>query len=210
MSWYIVMRVPMQDSQACKIVSPFSIDAESGWLRGVRRVDSPNSDDRPPDCEPELIVVHGISLPPGRFGGRWVESLFTNTLPAAVHEYFASITRLRVSAHLLIDRSGGLTQFVSFRRRAWHAGESCYRERKACNDFSIGIELEGTDDHPYATSQYEALSSVISALRTSYPMLVGAAVVGHCDVAPGRKTDPGPAFDWPRLNALLAETAKKS
>jgi N-acetyl-anhydromuramoyl-L-alanine amidase len=203
MSWYIVMRVQMQDISAPARASAFPIDAESGWMRDARRVDSPNCDERPFACAPELIVVHGISLPPGKYGGGWIDALFTNTLPAIVHEYFAAICVLRVSAHLLITRDGAVTQFVPFHRRAWHAGESQYRGRPACNDFSIGIELEGTDEEPYAESQYASLGRVIGSLRAAYPSLAQADVVGHCDVAPGRKTDPGPAFDWARLRALL-------
>lgn len=210
MSWYIVMRVQTQDMLARADACVFSIDAESGWLRGVRRVDSPNCDERPFECEPELIVVHGISLPPGKYGGLWVDALFTNTLPATVHEYFADICALRVSAHVLIVRNGALTQFVPFHRRAWHAGESQYRGRAACNDFSIGIELEGTDEQPYAACQYESLCGVISCLRATYPSLAHADVVGHSAIAPGRKTDPGPAFDWARLDALLQETGNAS
>jgi N-acetyl-anhydromuramoyl-L-alanine amidase len=203
MSWYIVMRVQMQDMPAGADAGPFSIDAESGWMRGVRRVDSPNCDERPQDCVPELIVVHGISLPPGKYGGPWVDALFTNTLPVTVHEYFAGICALRVSAHVLISRTGAVTQFVPFHRRAWHAGDSCYRGRPACNDFSIGIELEGTDEQPYAACQYENLCDVIGSLRRTYPSLARADVVGHSDIAPGRKTDPGRAFDWARLDALM-------
>ena len=174
-------------------------------MSGARRIDSPNSDERPLGSTPELIVVHGISLPPGRFGGHWIDALFTNTLPAAVHEYFAGIQHLRVSAHILIARSGALTQFVAFHRRAWHAGESCYRNRRACNDYSVGIELEGCDDRPYADRQYEMLSRVITSLRAAYPALVDADIVGHSDIAPGRKTDPGPFFDWTRLRVLVRE-----
>ena len=200
------MRVQMQDSRALVTHSAFRIDPASGWMSGARRIDSANSDERPSEATPELIVVHGISLPPGRFGGHWIEALFTNTLPAAVHEYFASIHGLRVSAHLLIARSGVLTQFVAFHRRAWHAGESCYRNRRSCNDYSIGIELEGCDDRPYADRQYEVLSRVVMSLRAAYPTLVDADIVGHSDIAPGRKTDPGPAFDWARLRALVRES----
>jgi len=200
----------MQGSSVRAACSAFEIDAESGWMRDARRIDSPNCDERPADCRLELIVLHGISLPPGRYGGPWIEALFTNTLPAAVHEYFAGICRLRVSAHVLIDRNGSLTQFVPFHRRAWHAGESCHRDRWACNDFSIGIELEGSDDRPYTNRQYEILSRVVAGLRAAYPSLLGADIVGHSDIAPGRKTDPGPAFDWGRLDAHLGETATRS
>lgn len=172
-------------------------------MPGVRVVESPNCDDRPNDELPSLIVVHGISLPPGEFGGRWVDALFTNSLPIGEHPYFAEISHLRVSAHALIDRSGALTQYVSFLRRAWHAGESNFCGRETCNDFSVGIELEGADDVPYEEVQYAVLASLVSSLRATWPSLSDARVVGHCDIAPGRKTDPGEAFDWPRLNHLL-------
>lgn len=178
----------------------FTIDAESGWIDGVRTVVSPNCDDRPHDQVPSLIVIHGISLPPGEFGGGWVDALFTNTLPRHAHAYFDEISSLRVSAHVLIERDGRVTQYVSFRRRAWHAGESSYCGRNACNDFSVGIELEGVDDQPYASEQYGVLTDLIAALRGAYPGLRSAEIVGHCDIAPGRKTDPGPAFDWSRLH----------
>jgi len=180
------------------------IDAKTGWLVNVNRVSSPNRDPRPLNCALDLIVVHGISLPPDEFGGRWIDCFFTNTLPAHGHEYFATIAHMRVSAHVLIRRDGGMTQYVAFTDRAWHAGESQYCGRKACNDFSVGIELEGSDDVPYEQAQYEALIELVHALRSAYPSLRNAAIVGHSDIAPGRKTDPGPAFDWPRLKSRLA------
>lgn len=184
-----------------------SIDAAGGWIDGVRAVASPNRDARPPGCAPELIVVHGISLPPGEFGGGWIDRLFTNTLPADAHPYFARIAHLRVSAHVLVDRTGALTQYVAFGERAWHAGESAWCGREACNDFGVGIELEGADDVPYTAAQYRALADVVRALRATYATLAGAAIVGHSDIAPGRKTDPGPSFDWARLHALLEPAA---
>lgn len=180
------------------------IDAASGWLEGVRRVLSPNCDARPSGCAADLIVVHGISLPPGQFGGPWIEQLFRNELPSAAHAYFEEIRHLRVSAHAFIARSGVLTQFVPFGMRAWHAGESLYCGRSECNDFSIGIELEGTDDTPYETVQYERLAELIAALRHTYPTLRAADIVGHSDIAPGRKTDPGVAFDWAHLHRRLS------
>jgi len=180
------------------------IDPETGWLDRVERVPSPNFDARPPGCEPSLIVVHGISLPPGEFGGPWIDRLFTNSLPADAHAYFAEIAHLRVSAHALIRRDGALRQYVPFTARAWHAGESSYCGRGACNDFSIGIELEGTDDSPYAAEQYEVLAVLVTALRRAYPSLRNAEIVGHEHIAPGRKTDPGPAFDWMRFRQALA------
>lgn len=179
------------------------IDRDSGWIGGVNRVPSPNCDARPPGCELDLIVVHGISLPPGEFGGPWIDRLFANELPADRHPYFATVCNLRVSAHVLISRRGELTQYVAFTDRAWHAGESTHRGREWCNDFSVGIELEGADDIPYARAQYRALAELIGALRRTWPSLGEAEVVGHCDIAPGRKTDPGPSFDWTRLERLL-------
>jgi AmpD protein len=181
------------------------VDAMTGWLDGVRRVESPNSDERPSGTDLDLIVVHGISLPPGRFGEGWIDRFFCNELPAAADPYFATIADTKVSAHVLVARDGALTQYVSFNRRAWHAGRSLYCGRSACNDFSVGIELEGTDDSPYTRAQYESLADVVRALRSAYPPLRGAEVVGHSDIAPGRKTDPGPAFDWAALRDLLGE-----
>ncbi len=180
------------------------IDADSGWIRGVRKVCSPNCDARPPGAELELIVVHGISLPPGEFGGGFIDELFVNQLDAAAHPYFGRIASARVSAHALIARTGDLTQYVSFAARAWHAGSSCYRGRECCNDFAVGIELEGTDDTAYEDAQYARLAALVAALREAYPTLRAAQLVGHSDIAPGRKTDPGPAFEWARLEALLA------
>ena len=179
-----------------------SID-EHGWLREVARVPSPNADERPPDCPPDLVVVHGISLPPGEFGGPWIDRLFTNTLPAEAHEYFATIGHLRVSAHALVRRDGEIRQYVPFTRRAWHAGESSWCGRQRCNDFSIGIELEGTDETAYEAAQYETLARIVAALRETYPSLRNADIVGHDEIAPGRKTDPGPVFDWDRLDREL-------
>lgn len=180
------------------------VDEGTGWIVGVRRVFSPNHDERPAGMELDLIVVHGISLPPGQFGNGWIDRFFCNDLPADAHPYFATIHNLTVSAHVLIARDGTLTQYVPFERRAWHAGKSQYRGRTACNDFSVGIELEGTDDLPYEPAQYRALGELIAALRRAYPSLRDADVVGHSDVAPGRKTDPGPSFDWALLERELA------
>lgn len=152
---------------------------------------------------PDLIVVHGISLPRGRFGGPWVDQLFAGTLDTTAHPAFRELRGLRVSSHFLIRRNGELVQYVPVHRRAWHAGRSRFAGRENCNDFSVGIELEGTDRRPYTAVQYRRLCATIRALRRSIPSLLGAPVVGHSDVAPGRKTDPGPAFDWGRLNRLL-------
>ena len=180
------------------------VEPATGWLEGIRRVGSPNSDERPPDATLDLIVVHGISLPPGRFGEGWIDRFFLNELPAAADPYFATIAEMKVSAHVLVARDGTLTQYVSFNRRAWHAGRSVYCGRDACNDFSVGIELEGTDDLPYVRVQYERLAALVRALRRAYPSLRDAEIVGHSDIAPGRKTDPGAAFDWGTLRKLLA------
>ena len=179
------------------------IPIDSGWLRGVRKVPSPNCDRRPPGASVDLIVVHGISLPPGEFGGRYIDELFVNNLDPTAHPYFASIASSRVSAHVLISRAGALTQYVSFAERAWHAGESSYCGRSACNDFAVGIELEGTDDLPYEAVQYERLAALVHALRRAYPGLERADIVGHSDIAPGRKSDPGPKFDWGLLRRLV-------
>jgi AmpD protein len=179
------------------------IDRETGRVVGVRFVASPNQDARPVSVDVELVVVHGISLPPGGFGGPWIERLFTNTLDPGAHPYFRTIADLRVSAHALIRRDGEVIQYVPFGRRAWHAGVSRWGGRERVNDASVGIELEGTGETPYEEVQYERLAELIRALAVVYPGITPEHVVGHSDVAPGRKSDPGPAFDWPRLRALL-------
>ena len=180
------------------------IDIDSGLMLGVRQIVSPNHDARPPGIGADLIVVHGISLPPGEFGGPWIDRLFANTLPADMHPYFAEVCALRVSSHLVIQRDGAVTQYVSFIDRAWHAGTSNYEGREACNDFSVGVELEGTDTLEYESAQYGALAEVVAALCAAYPRLSPQRVVGHSDISPGRKTDPGPAFDWPRARGQIA------
>lgn len=174
-----------------------------GWLEGVRLHPSPNFDPRPAGAEIELVIVHGISLPPGEFGGGAITRLFCNELNPSDHPAFRGLGGLRVSAHALIDRAGAITQYVSFLDRAWHAGTSHYRGRSACNDFSIGIELEGTDTLPYERSQYAALAALARALMARWPAVRPDRIVGHSDVAPGRKTDPGPAFDWEEFRRLL-------
>lgn len=166
---------------------------------GVPFVASPFADARPEGQEPELVVVHGISLPPGEYGGPHVEELFLGRLDPAAHPYFAGIHRMEVSAHLFIRREGSMMQFVPFDRRAWHAGQSNWCGRERCNDFSIGIELEGSDDDVFTSAQYDSLAAVLEALHATYPGLDPEAVTGHCDIAPGRKTDPGPGFDWTLL-----------
>jgi AmpD protein len=170
----------------------------SGWLSGVRRIPSPNCDARPRGVAAELLVIHNISLPPGEFGGPAIARLFTNTLDTRAHPYYGQLEGLKVSAHFLVGREGLITQFVACDRRAWHAGGSMWRGRSACNDFSIGIELEGSDHVPFTDRQYAALARLTRRLKRSYPI---RATVGHSDVAPGRKTDPGPCFDWPRYLA---------
>jgi AmpD protein len=180
------------------------VDLPSGLLRGARLIASPNHDARPAGVEADLIVVHGISLPPGEFGGLWIDRLFTNSLPGEMHPYFAEVQALRVSSHLVVARDGAVTQYVAFNERAWHAGKSSYQGREACNDFSVGVELEGTDTLPYEPAQYGALAEIVAALCAAYPRLSPDRLVGHSDIAPGRKTDPGPAFEWPRARRLIA------
>lgn len=179
------------------------VDVTTGWLQGVRRVESPNQDGRPADAAIDLLVIHGISLPPGEFGGGWIDALFTNTLDPQAHPYFQEIADLRVSTHVLIRRDGEIVQYVPFHRRAWHAGQSCFEGRARCNDFSIGVELEGCDDRPYEEAQYAALAELVRALMAAYPGITPQRIAGHSDIAPGRKTDPGLVFDWPRFRHLL-------
>jgi len=176
---------------------------DQGWLRQARRVPSPNCGPRPPACVPELLVIHNISLPPRCYGSDHIERLFTNCLDWDEHPYFGEIRGMQVSSHLLIRRGGELLQFVAFDERAWHAGLSSYLGRENCNDFSIGIELEGVDDEAYTDAQYTALAAATHALLAHYPGLSASRIAGHSDIAPGRKTDPGPAFDWPRYRQLL-------
>lgn len=177
------------------------VDLSTGLLLGTRQVLSPHFDARSTNVGPELIVVHGISLPPGEFGGPWIDKLFTGALPVDAHPFFREVGApgRRVSAHVLIRRDGLVVQYVPFGARAWHAGPSEYRGRSGCNDFSIGIELEGVDDIPYMDAQYESLIRVIRALLVGYPTLSAEHIAGHNDIAPGRKTDPGAVFDWGRV-----------
>jgi N-acetyl-anhydromuramoyl-L-alanine amidase len=179
------------------------VEPDSGLMQGVRHIDSPNRDSRPPGVQADLIVVHGISLPPGEFGGPWIDRLFTNTLPPEVHPYFSEVAPLRVSSHVVVARDGAVTQYVRFTERAWHAGKSAYQGRGACNDFSVGVELEGTDTQPYEAPQYDALAEIVAALCAAYPRLSPDRLAGHSDISPGRKTDPGPAFDWPLARRLI-------
>jgi AmpD protein len=180
------------------------LEPDRDWLRGVRRVPSPNCDDRPAASHPELIVIHSISLPAGEFGTPHVEALFCNCLEPGAHPTFAEIAALRVSAHALIRRDGELIQFVPFTKRAWHAGVSCYAGRDCCNDFSIGIELEGCDWQPFEDAQYLTLEKLVRVLMDAWPAIGSEGLVGHSDIAPGRKTDPGPHFDWRRLRAAVS------
>jgi AmpD protein len=174
---------------------------EQGVVEGVTFIPSPNRDERPPGCAVDLLVIHYISLPPGEFGGPAIVEFFTNRLEPSGHPYFAGISAMRASAHFLIRRDGELIQFVPCAMRAWHAGESSWRGRPRCNDFSIGIEVEGSGEVPFTDAQYERLAAVTHALAGRYPI---ADIVGHSDIAPGRKQDPGPRFDWARYRAMLA------
>ena len=180
------------------------LDPVTGWCAGVRHCPSAHCNERP-QGEISLLVLHNISLPPGQFGTGRVQEFFTSGLNASEHTYFAGIVDMRVSAHFFIERDGQISQFVSCLQRAWHAGVSSFAGRDNCNDFSLGIELEGTDDLPYSEAQYDALLALVQQLLAAYPALSVERICGHSDIAPGRKTDPGPAFDWPRLRtALLA------
>lgn len=175
----------------CRIVN--------GMLFGARACLSPNANARPEGREPSLVVVHGISLPPGEYGGPWIDDLFLNRLDANAHPYFTDIASLHVSAHVLIRRDGTAVQYVPFHRRAWHSGESVFMGECGCNDFSIGIELEGCDTDTYTAGQYQRLAALCRALQREYPAIRRDRIVGHSDVSPGRKTDPGAFFDWSRL-----------
>lgn len=176
---------------------------KDGWVVGVEKTASPNFDQRPADVIVDTIVIHGISLPPASFGGNFVEALFTNRLNTAEHQYFAEIAGLKVSAHFYINRAGRIRQFVSIHDRAWHAGVSFFYGRERVNDFSIGIELEGTDDVAYDDAQYGSLAGLLANLLIDNPALSIERICGHCDIAAGRKTDPGSSFEWPRLRSLL-------
>ena len=175
-----------------------------GWLDGVRWLPSPNFGERPAGTEVSLVVIHNISLPPDEFGGEWVEDFFLNRLEPTAHPYFATIADLQVSAHFYVRRDGRVIQFVGCDKRAWHAGQSCWCERDNCNDFSVGIELEGSDTQAFTAEQYAALWPLLNALRARYPI---AAMAGHSHVAPGRKNDPGPHFDWAALAARYGDLA---
>ena len=183
-------------------MSEMSFALENGWLLGARQLLSPHQNERP-HGEVSLLVVHGISLPPGKFGGPWIDDLFLGQLDPQAHPYFAEIANLQVSAHCLIRRDGEVVQYVSFDARAWHAGVSSFAGRSACNDFAVGIELEGMDTSGYTKAQYLSLAAVTRTLLDHYPQLTSDRIVGHSDIAPGRKTDPGEGFDWPLYRRLL-------
>lgn len=177
----------------------------NGWLNIAHPVPSPNFNLRPENTPISLLVIHNISLPPGKFGGRFVQDFFKNQLDENAHPYFKTIAGMQVSAHLFIEREGEITQFVSFDDRAWHAGASSFEGVPNCNDYAIGIELEGTDDQAYTDAQYTVLAKVTRQLLRTYPTLTPERIAGHEDIAPGRKTDPGPNFDWPRYFSLLRD-----
>ncbi|WP_299177996.1 1,6-anhydro-N-acetylmuramyl-L-alanine amidase AmpD [uncultured Neptuniibacter sp.] len=173
------------------------------WLEGVAVVPSPNFNSRPVCCDISLLVIHNISLPPGCYGGGYIARFFQNELPVEDHPFFCEVAEMKVSAHLLIERSGHVVQFVPLTERAWHAGVSCFKGREACNDFSIGIEMEGSDHDPYTDAQYDSLIAFTKRIQALYPEITKDRIVGHSDIAPGRKTDPGPAFDWARYRCAL-------
>lgn len=179
------------------------MDIVKGWINTAKKLESPNAGLRPDEKDISLLVIHNISLPPEQFGGPYIEQLFLNSLDPEKHPYFRDICTLEVSSHLVIDRLGNLTQFVPFNKRAWHAGVSDFKGRNRCNDFSIGIELEGADHIPFTDAQYSVLADVTRQIISHYPMISSDRVVGHSDIAPGRKTDPGPAFDWLRYKQLI-------
>lgn len=177
----------------------------NGWLQDVTQVISPHFDSRPKPAEVSLLVIHNISLPPGQFGDGYVQPFFQGKLDPTIDPFFEKIAELRVSAHCLIERTGEITQFVSFGDRAWHAGVSSFQGMTRCNDFSIGIELEGTDGMPYTSAQYQNLIEITKSLMVQYPGITMGRIVGHNDIAPGRKTDPGVSFDWCMYRQLLNE-----
>ena len=176
---------------------------KDGQYLPARQVNSPNFNERPENTEVSLLVIHNISLPPGQFGGGYIERFFLNQLPKSDHPYFTEIADLTVSAHLLIGRGGEVTQFVDLNKRAWHAGLSRFQDRENCNDFSIGVELEGTDDTDFTDEQYQSLIVLTRHIMSAYPSINISHIMGHSDIAPGRKTDPGPHFDWDRYRAAL-------
>ena len=185
-------------------MNKYAVDRRTGLLSGTRFVPSPNFDARPDGATPDVLIVHSISLPPGQYGGEEIEQFFCNRLDKSAHPYFAGICDLQVSAHLLIRRNGDVIQFVPLHERAWHAGESTCEGRSRVNDFSIGIELEGTDDSAFEDAQYDVLAQVTKAIMSAYPAIQASRLYGHSDIAPGRKTDPGPFFDWQRYRHKIS------
>lgn len=181
----------------------FDYDEQTGWLKGVRRCPSPNYDARPEATPISLLVIHNISLPPGEFGSAHIDQLFCNTLDPCEHPYFAEIQGLEVSSHLLIRRDGEVVQYVPLTARAWHAGQSHFEGCDRCNDFSIGIEMEGTDDQAYTDAQYATLTPLSEVILAHFPDITPHRIAGHADISPGRKTDPGPSFDWLRYRHSL-------
>ena len=179
------------------------IDKSTGILAEAELLLSPNSDDRPSNLSMKLLVIHNISLPPGEFGGPYINQFFLNELNSEEHPFFDEIKEMKVSSHLLIRRTGDIIQFVPFHKRAWHAGVSQYQGEKCCNDFSIGIEMEGTDDMNYEDIQYESLAEITKTLIAVYPDMNTDNITGHCHIAPERKTDPGDAFDWKKYKNML-------
>jgi AmpD protein len=202
--------LPNSDAEpARQVVSDQTITTlrETGRLPEARWCPSPNFGPRPDDASVSLLVVHNISLPPGQFGGPEIEDFFCNRLDHTAHPYFETIAGMQVSAHALIRRDGSVVQFVSLLDRAWHAGRSSFQGEEECNDFSIGIELEGTDDVPYTEDQYRQLADLTHLIMAAWPRITPDRMAGHCDIAPGRKTDPGPFFDWSHFRAVLANAA---
>lgn len=185
------------------------VDTATGWLSGIEHCPSAHFNARPQDADISLLVIHNISLPPGQFGSGCVQQFFCGGLDPDAHPYFSGIADLRVSAHFLVERDGRITQFVSCLERAWHAGQSCFDGRDNCNDFSIGIELEGTDDQPFTAAQYDSLVALTTALQGAYPLITRERITGHEHIAPGRKTDPGACFDWQGYLGCLADHALK-
>ena len=179
------------------------MNIDQHWLTGITKAPSPNCDERPDPTDISLLVIHCISLPPGEFNNSYIDQLFCNKLNPADHSYFNGIHQLTVSAHVLIKRDGSCVQYVPFDKRAWHAGQSNYEGRERCNDFSIGIELEGTESIAYTEAQYTQLAAVIDVLLKTYPRLSRQCITGHSTIAPGRKTDPGDSFDWQKMDAML-------
>ncbi len=180
----------------------FRIDV-NGWIAPARHVPSPNFNTRPADARISLLVIHSISLPPGEFGGPCIDAFFTNSLDRDAHPYFQSIADMKVSSHLLIRRDGAVVQYVPFTQRAWHAGASQFQGVTECNDYSIGIEMEGCDEYGYETAQYRTLAAITKLLQKNYPDITTERIAGHCDIAPQRKTDPGPHFDWERYRKSI-------